>query len=255
MEERLRIAKQAILQAGAYLKERFHSLHSVTLKEDQTELLGEDISSEDILLSTLHTHFPSDSFLTEERDTKLTSDLVWVFDPICGSYSYLRGVETWSLSIALIRGDEYIIGVVYQPLLDNLFYSLKGAGAFRSNVALRPSSVSEISKAFVSVEHGVFDSKDIDMSKLIRNIKRIRVGHGSGGELAYVAAGYLDAVIKTGQTLTHFAGGRAIVEEAGGTFMDFTGQRAPTFLDKHNKVDYIACNPFLKDVLLQYIRL
>lgn len=80
------------------------------------------------------------------------------------------------------------------------------------------------------------------------------MGHGSGGELAYVACGALDAVIKTEQTLIHFAGGRAIIEEAGGVFVDFTGKRCPTYFDKTKKVNYIGTNKSLITELLKYLR-
>jgi fructose-1,6-bisphosphatase/inositol monophosphatase family enzyme len=80
------------------------------------------------------------------------------------------------------------------------------------------------------------------------------VGHGSGGELAYVASGRIDAVIKTDQTVMHFAGGRALVEEAGGVFIDFSGKRAPTYFDKSRSIDYIAAsNKILAEDLLRYL--
>ena len=78
--------------------------------------------------------------------------------------------------------------------------------------------------AFISIEHGVFNNKKFRLEKLIADMKRLRVGHGSGGELSYVVAGFLDAVVKTDQVLMHFAGGRAIVEEAGGSVRGLYGE-------------------------------
>lgn len=120
---RLQVITKAIIEAGDYLKNNFHKRHQVSWKKDETVLLGEDMKAEEILMKGIRNFFPSDSFLTEEQDTTITSDDIWVFDPLCGSYSYLRGVETWSLSAALIHDDQYKIGVVYQPLLNNLFTS------------------------------------------------------------------------------------------------------------------------------------
>ena len=94
------------------------------------------------------------------------------------------------------------------------------------------------------------------LKKIIADMKRLRVGHGSGGELSYVAAGFLDAVIKTDQALMHFAGGRAVLEGAGGIFVDFTGHPAPTYFDKNKSINYIACSniTFANEILsyLQY---
>jgi myo-inositol-1(or 4)-monophosphatase len=252
LNQRLKVGQEVITQAGDYLKEQFQKRHNVTLKSDKTELLDEDLKSEEIIISGLQAKFSTDSFFTEERDSKITGDLIWVIDPICGSYSYLRGVETWSLSIALIQNEQYLVGLVYQPLLENLFYSTFGNGAFKNKNVIKPSAVSDVSQAFISVEHAVFNSGKVAILKLIKDIKRIRVGHGSGAEISYVAGGHLDAVIKTDQTLMHFAGGRAIVEEAGGVFMDFNGNRCPTYFDKNKKVDYIATNKHLQDQIRKY---
>lgn len=179
--------------------------------------------------------------------------MVWVIDPICGSYSYLRGVDTWSISVALVSGDTYLLGVVAQPLLGNFYHCEKGHGVFRGNEKVACSEIDQLSDAFVSVEHAVFYSGKYDLMSLIRQIKRIRVGHGSGSELAYLASGVLDALIKTDQALMHFAGGRALVEEAGGAFIDFSGKRAPTYLDRDKTTDYIACNAKLAKQLLEFV--
>lgn len=254
MDERLKIGIEAITKAGDYLREQFLKEHQVSLKQDKTVLLGEDLKSEEMLLSILHNSFPSDSFLTEERDTSITTDSIWVFDPLCGSYSYLRGVETWSLSAAFISENKYQIGIVYQPYTNNLYFSQRGRGAFMNKQKITPSSVTKVEDAFISIEHGVFNNKKVHLERLIADMKRLRVGHGSGGELAYVAAGFLDAVIKTDQALMHFAGGRAIVEEAGGVFVDFFGNPAPTFVDKSKTTNYIAAaNIDLAKEIIGYI--
>ncbi len=248
----IKVALNAIQEAGGYLKKQFHNRHELSMKPDKTELLGEDLKSESIIINSLSLAFPTDSFFTEETKTKITSERVWVIDPLCGSYSYLRGVETWSLSIALVVNNVYVIGAVYQPLLGNLFYSEYKKGAYFNGKKIYPSKTSNLSRAFISIEHGVFKSGKINLAKLISDVKRIRVGHGSGGELAYVAAGFLDGLIKTDQTLTHFAGGRAILEVAGGVFLDFSGNRAPTYFDKEKTIDYIAANTHLEQKLLSY---
>lgn len=253
MDQRLKKARAGIILAGDYLARKFYQKHYGEMKQDQTEVLGEDLESEKIIISTISKFFPNDSFLTEERETKITGNYIWVIDPICGTYSYLRGVETWSLSVALISGKDYLLGIVYQPLLSNLFYSQKRKGAYRNRQPIHVSSIDNLDEAFISVEHGVFKSGKFNTLAMIKDIKRLRVGHGSGGELAYVAAGFIDGLIKTNQALFHFAGGRAILEEADGVFVDFHGESAPTYLDKNKITDYIACNKSLTQELLKYV--
>lgn len=254
MTTRLSIGAHAVLEAGKYLKNRFHTRHDVSWKEDKTVLLGEDLKSDEMLREAIHAALPSDSFFTEESSVETVGNNIWIIDPLCGSLSYLRGIETWSISVAYVENGQYQLGVVYVPLLDYLFTSEKGNGAYLNKKRIEPSKTSSLADAFVSVEHGVFTSGKYDIMKLIPSIKRIRVGHGSGGELGYVAAGYLDALIKTDQTIEHFSGGRAILEEAGGLFMDFSGEPAPIILNKESKIDYIACTPALKNSLLAFTK-
>src|SRR3989338_11697448 len=112
MDERLQVGIKAVTTAGDYLRGQFPKKHRVSLKKDKTVLLDEDLKSEEILLSTISKALPQDSFLTEERDTTITTDNIWVFDPLCESYSYLRGVETWSISVAFISENKYQVGIV-----------------------------------------------------------------------------------------------------------------------------------------------
>ena len=253
-DDRLAVAIRAVSNAGKYLKGRFLKPHTQLAKKDSTTLLGEDIKSEEILISTIAKAFPSDTFFSEERETFSPSEHVWIIDPLCGTYSYLRGVETWSISVALRINNVSTLSVIYQPFEDTLFHSQASSGAFMKNKRIQTSKVSRIKDAFVSLEHAVFTSGKVDTLNLISHIKRVRVGHGSGGELAYVAAGFLDAVIKTDQTIEHFAGGRALIECAGGTFVDFSGNTPPTFLDKDKRIDYIGCaNKVLANKLLDFV--
>lgn len=253
MSDILLVALDALQQSGDYLKQQFLKRHTLTIKPDDTELLGEDMRSEEIIMQAISTHFSTDSFLTEEADTEIISNNVWVIDPLCGTYSYLRGVETWSVSLALIRDGIYEFGGVYQPLLGNRFYSLKGRGAFLNKQQIRLSAITDIANSFISVEFAALKSKKLEVQNLVQDVKRIRVAHGSGGELAYVAAGFIDGLIKTDQSLMHFAGGRAIVEEAGAAFIDFTGNPAPTYFRKDQFTDYIAANKEVAQALLKYV--
>jgi myo-inositol-1(or 4)-monophosphatase len=254
MDKRLDVAIDTIVKAGNYLREKFLSEHRVSIKEDKTVLLGEDLKSEEILMSDISNGFPSDTFLTEETTTQFNQDSIWVIDPLCGSYSYLRGVETWSISLAYISHNEYKLGVVYQPYSQSLYFCQKGKGAFLNKERIYVSKIQQLEEAFISIEHGVFLSKAVHIQPLIEKIKRLRVGHGSGGELSYVSAGFLEAVIKTDQALMHFAGGRAILQEAGGVFVDFSGKAAPTYFDRNKSTNYIACaNQKLAELIIKTI--
>ena len=252
----LQVAVTVVNKAGTMLARRFNSLHSYTLKKDSTELLPEDMLSEKILAEAIAKNFPSDGILSEESNFKVNNiDRIWIFDPICGSYSYLRGVETWSVSLALVENGAYKIGVVYIPLLNLLFSAEANLGLFLNGTRVNQPGLNNLKNSFISVEHAVFNSGKLDILKLVKDIKRIRVAHGSGAELAYVASGRLDALIKTDQTAVHYSGGRALVEIAGAKFCDFSGKRARVITDNREKVDYIAVRgERLLEEILGYVR-
>jgi myo-inositol-1(or 4)-monophosphatase len=252
-DKRLDIAKIAIEKAGTYLMDNFLKSHILKIKSDNTSQLKEDIRSENIIIDLIHKSFPNDSFLAEEREQTINSDYVWVIDPLCGTLSYYRGIETWSISIALIFNHQYKYGLVYQPILNNLTIGIVGEGAFCNGRNLELSTTNQLQKSFVSVEHNVLIDGKVDILRLARDIKRLRIGHGSGNELAYIAGGQLDALIKTSQSPEHYSGGRVILESVGGVFVDFQGHKIPVILDKNVKIDYIATNKYLLDKLLLYI--
>lgn len=253
MDQRLKVGLEAIKESGDFLNTCFYNKHNYSIKKDSTVLIDEDIKSENIIINRIKKNFPQDTFISEEKITEFNKNSVWIIDPLCGSYSYLRGVETWSVSIAYLSKNRLIFGIVNQPYLNNIFYGYIGKGAFLNDKPVKPSNTHDVGKAFVSIEHGVFNDDRVNLKSLIKTIKRLRVGHGSGGELSYVASGYLDAVIKTKQTLMHFAGGQAIIEAAGGVFLNFKGENAPICFDRNKKIDYIACsNIVLAKKILKY---
>jgi myo-inositol-1(or 4)-monophosphatase len=257
---RIELAKEIIIKAGSYLKNEFLKRQGkVKIKSDGSVLLTEDQASENIILSPINEFFPADTILSEETPSEKKSDHVWIIDPLCGSYSYLRGVETWSISLALVHDGVYEAGLVYQPLLETFFIGIKGDGVYRNDVPVAPSLAGSLTGSFISIEHNAISDPKINFPNLIGKIKRLRVAHGSGMELAYVASGSLEAVIKTGQTAEHYSGGRALVEMAGGVFVDLDGEKLPVITDRKTKIDYIAAANreiagLLVDVIKRYKR-
>jgi len=139
----------------------------------------------------------------------------WTIDPLCGSIPYARGVADFIVSIALIEDNEITLGVVYDPIQDELFHAQKGQGAYLNNTPISYSNTSTLNKSYISIEHKFFRLAPAKpLQKLVCDIQRIRVAGTCALEMVYVACGRLDAMIKLNQPLYDYAAGLLIANEA-----------------------------------------
>lgn len=139
----------------------------------------------------------------------------WVIDPVCGSIPYARGVADFIISLAILKEREVITGVVYDPVQNEMFYGEKGKGAYLNGAKVCFSNTSNFSNSYISIEHKLFrTSPPKKIKQLVSEIQRIRVAGTCALEMAYVACGRLDAVIKLNQPVYDYAAGMLIVNEA-----------------------------------------
>jgi fructose-1,6-bisphosphatase/inositol monophosphatase family enzyme/hydroxymethylpyrimidine pyrophosphatase-like HAD family hydrolase len=166
---------------------------------------------------------PSKSVCFEIHPAKAIPDdwekYSWIIDPLCGSIPYARGVADFIVSISLMQGREPKIGVVYDPVRNEMFSALKGIGAWLNGKPIQPSTTThrdfEEKKTYVSIEHKVLRSvSGKQTQQFSQKIGRIRVAGTCGLELCYVACGRLDALIKLEQPSYDYAAGALILSEA-----------------------------------------
>ena len=145
-------------------------------------------------------------------------NLMWVIDPLDGTSNYFRGLPACCVSIALLNKDEAFIGVIYDFNEGDLYYSLKGEGAFKNGEKITVSEISTKEKA--SLTTGIPFSKDIEMTQeyieFLRPWKKVRMFGSAALSCAYVASGKCDFYHEKGVYLWDFAAGISLVREAGG---------------------------------------
>jgi fructose-1,6-bisphosphatase/inositol monophosphatase family enzyme len=140
--------------------------------------------------------------------------LKWVVDPLCGSIPYARGVADFIVSIAAMIDQKIVVGVVYDPVQNELFSATTGEGAFLNGKPISPSKTDVLKKAYVSIEHKIIRKSAFDgLNGLISEIARLRVAGTCGLEMCYVANGRLDGLIKLDQDLYDYAAGLLILLE------------------------------------------
>ncbi len=211
--------------AGAELTRLFRSETEISYKRAHTDpVSGADRASESLIVKYLRRHRPSDRILTEEGgDYATTSRLRWVVDPLDGTVNYLRGIPFWCVSISceLWRADQWrpIIGVVFDPVHDELFCSVDGGGAFLNRQRLAASRIAVIHDAVIAtgyaydLEHR--EAQKAMLATLITRVGGVRMLGSTALAMCWVAAGRLDAYFEDRAARWDWSAASLIASEAG----------------------------------------
>jgi len=215
-------------EAGLLAKRRFLDRTSFTIgfKGPQDFITEVDGEVERLIQSRLIAVFAGDGFIGEEGDGLVGSPgaPVWVVDPIDGTSNFARGTPHWCVSIACVLGGAVEAGVIYDPMLDELFCARRGAGAWLNGAPLRTADTVELGKATIEVGWNMRSGLAAFVALLERIASSgagvVRAGSGALG-LAYVAAGRRDGYVENHINSWDCLAGNLIVAEAGGYVSDF----------------------------------
>ena len=138
-------------EAGIFLKDKLNSAHTINYKGEINLVTEVDKISEEMITSTITTLFPDHDILAEEfTDIYRGSDFRWIIDPLDGTTNYAHGYPYFCVSIALERLDTIIVGVIYDPMLDEVFVAEKGKGAFLNDREIHVSNTRGIIKSLLA---------------------------------------------------------------------------------------------------------
>lgn len=228
--------------AGAIQRERYEQGFQVRTKGASIDLVTEvDHDCEALIVETLHRERPGDAILAEEGrgDDREGAEWRWVIDPLDGTMNYAHGYPRFCVSIGVERGGRAEVGVVYDPLLDELFSAVRGRGATLNGRPIRTSRETEIGRALLATgfAYDVHRSHDDNVDHFARFVKLARGLRRDGSaalDLCYVACGRFDGFWELKLHPWDVAAGNLIVEEAGGRTSDFRGN--PAAGDGHETV-------------------
>ncbi|HJW88145.1 MAG TPA: inositol monophosphatase family protein [Dehalococcoidia bacterium] len=250
----LQIASQVARAAGGILLSSFSRTDKKTRPKGKSNLVTEaDYLSEQAILGELRAEFPSCGFLSEESEAVVSdSPFTWVVDPMDGSNNFSFGVPFFSVNLALLCKEEVVLGVTYDPVRDELFYGLKGQGAFLGEKPLRVSARTELKDALVGFDMGYDMERGREMLEAARKlwgaVFSFRIMGSAALVLAYVASGRLDLYLHRRLYPWDILPGKLLIEEAGGVVSDWEGNPA---LPKTQAI--IAGNPELHRGCLQKV--
>jgi len=239
----LDLARDLALRAGALQRERYETAFTIETKSAAIDLVTEvDRACEALIVDGIRRARPRDAILAEEGQAGERGEgegqgqgdgpTRWIIDPLDGTTNFAHGFPRFCVSIGVEQAGSRVVGVVYDPLLDERFEALRGAGAWLGGRRLAVSSEPELGRALVATgfAYDVHHSNDDNLASFARVVKQARGIRRDGSaalDLCYVAAGRLDGYWELKLKPWDVAAGLLIVEEAGGRTSDFEGRPAP----------------------------
>lgn len=246
-KNRYEVAVSAARAAGDLARGYYEGTFEVEHKADASPVTVADKKGEELIRAAVSKHFPADGFLGEEYgDQPGTSGFRWVVDPIDGTKSFIRHVPIWATLVGLEYKGEQVGGVVYIPVFGQMYRALRGDGAFSNDRQVRVSDVADLRAAHMCYSNlGWFTraGREGPFLELCRRTQRQR-GFGDFYGFVLLAEGACDLMVDHGVHPWDVSALKAIVEEAGGRFTDWTG--VPTT----DTPDVVATNGRLHDEVL-----
>jgi myo-inositol-1(or 4)-monophosphatase len=221
MNSYLATAVSAARAAGELLRSNFGKDLDVSAFEAHDIKLDLDVRSQQLITDMLLERFPDHAIYGEEGIAgNQESDFQWIVDPIDGTVNYFYSIPHFCVSIALREKGEILIGVIYDPMRDELWEVEKGGTPKLNGAPIRTSQRKVLSDAIVSV--GISKTKTTIaqglplLAKYVEKVRKCRLMGSAALDLAYVACGRLDAYIEQSVSLWDIAAGKLLLEAAGG---------------------------------------
>lgn len=249
--------QETIKEAGGFAKSIFEKgVQNIQTKSHENDFLTEaDLGVSELFVKKVKEAYPGHAILSEELDEIVNegAEYEWVIDPIDGTRNFAVGIPSWCISIALAKDGETILGALYNPLSDQLFFAEKGKGSFLNGKKLQvnntqhlESSLGIMVRANGSGIYGdYFERFRAVYTKLILESDAWLVNYGTVFNKAFVATGGMDFAVGNAGMTWDFLALFLICEEAGAVVTDSDGNPW-----KRGRQDYVIANPELHPKLL-----
>ena len=242
-------------QAGLYLLSEFKIFNQKAIEEKLPNQLVSyvDIAAEKMLVEGLGNLVPEAGFITEENTiAKLSDELNWIIDPLDGTTNFMHGIPVFAVSIALQKGDETLLGVVYDVCNDAMYYADE-TGAFCNGEPIKVSENKHLNKSLLATGFPYYDFEGMEnymnvLKELMQHTHGLRRLGSAAIDLAYVASGKFEGFFEYGLHPWDVAGGAYIIKQAGGKVTDFNGSSDYIF-----GKTIVAANPFIYESFFSII--
>lgn len=243
----------AAKQAGEYLLSVFGSDHDIRYKSDTSPVTEADMHSSELIERVIKESFPEHSVLSEETpgalETSIGMEPTWIIDPLDGTSNFIAKIPLFAVIIALVIEQKTVLGIIFDPVHNDLFVAEDGKGTTLNGVITHVSTKEHIRGAMLLAGRGYRDSDHQRHGEIIYALEQETTYFRRFGcaamMLASVASGRADSVIMTGNTPWDVAAGALLITEAGGKITDYCGN--PWGLESK---DLVATNGILHNELI-----
>lgn len=249
-DQRSQLAKQIARGAGetanAFLTDLMEKKFEIEVKGPQDFVTKADKEVETYIRQYIHQAFPDDGLLGEEYGIEAgTSGFTWVIDPIDGTANYIRGIDYWAISIAVVSENRIEVGVIYDPVRDKLYFAEHGGGTYLNDTLLDPAKSIRPADPLVilgrSKRHPFESYLRTQQYLYDKGIEYRRFASAALG-LAHVAEGLADGYLETDLNPWDCLAGLLLVSEMGGTIVAGTNMHKAL-----TNLPICAVHPYLAD--------
>jgi len=254
----LNLAIKAAKRAGKIHKKYFGCKKDIKIKSSSFDLVTRaDIEGEKAVVSLIKKYFPQHNFLAEEEKyPKTDSEYTWIIDPLDGTNNFSCGLPIFCVSIALVKGNKTMLGVIYDVMRNELFCAEKGKGAYLNKKPIKVNSADSFEKSLLIT--GFYYNRAESMVETLGNIKEfffkrilgLRRFGAAALDLCNVACGRAAGFWEFELSPWDFAAGKLIVEEAGGKVTGRYGE----VIDIRKKSYTVASNAKIHEKILEVLK-
>ena len=252
----LNFATDMARDAGGLLIQKLGAA-KVSRKGDIDLVTEADLASENLIIERIRSYHPQHGILAEESGEAVLvggqrSEWKWIIDPLDGTTNYAHGYPFFCVSIALEHEGVLEVGVVYDPVRDEMFAAERGRGATLNGRKIRVSDVEELKDAMVCTgfPYNVRERPNFtrDFANFTMAAQAVRRDGSAAIDLAYVACGRFDGFWEDGLSPWDIAAGKLLIEEAGGKVSNFDNQPLSIYTLK-----VLASNGLVHDAMLRVL--
>jgi len=252
----LNFATDIAREAGNLLVQRL-GVAKVTTKGDINLVTEADIAAENLIIERIRSYYPQHGILAEESGEAVLvggkrSEWKWIIDPLDGTTNYAHAYPCFCVSIALEHNGVLEVGVVYDPMRDEMFAAERGQGATLNDRKIRVSSVEELNAAMVCTgfPYNVRERPDFarDFTNFTMEAQAVRRDGSAALDLAYVACGRFDGFWEDGLSPWDIAAGALLITEARGKITNFNNEPLDIYTEK-----VLGSNGLIHDTMLRVL--
>ncbi len=248
-------AKEAAYEAGKYLRESFEKRPEIEFKGDVNLVTQKDVESQRIIYSIIKNKFPNHSILKQENlNIEKDENSLWLIDPIDGTTNIAHSIPFFSVSIAFRMEGVIRVGVVYIPMLDEMYHAIRGEGAYLNNKRIWVSKEANMVRCLLATgfpydRRHSSDNNVKNFNTFILKCQDIRRMGSAAIDLCFTAAGRFDGFWEPKLYPWDTAAAFLMVLEAGGQVTDFSGNAFDPFMK-----ECLASNGIIHEQMLEVLK-